>query len=117
MTRDPDGLFLARDAASHLVSMSTILPPQQVRPDLGALAGTSDLRGIVGALLTYGLLVSVTMLIVSAIAWAIASSIGSWNGTTRAKGGVFVAFGGAVLTGGTLAWANWLLDMGTSIQR
>lgn len=92
--------------------MSTSAALHQVRPDLGALAGASDLRAIVGALLTYGLLVSVLMLIVSAITWAVASSTGSWYGAVRAKAGVLVAFCGAVLTGGALGWANWLIDIG-----
>ncbi|MFE6645052.1 DUF6112 family protein [Nocardioides sp. NPDC057772] len=95
--------------------MSAPLLLRQVRPDLGAIAGTSDLREIVGALLTYGLLISITMLLVSSIAWAVASSAGSWHGTTRAKVGVLVALGGAVLTGSTLAWANWLIDIGARL--
>lgn len=95
--------------------MSALLLLQQVRPDLGAMAGTSDLREIVGALLTYGLLVSVTMLVVSSIAWALASSAGSWHGATRAKVGVLVALGGAVLTGGSLTWVNWLANVGSRL--
>ena len=29
--------------------------------------------------------------------------------------GTFVAIGGATLTGGALAWANWLLDIGAHL--
>ena len=28
---------------------------------------------------------------------------------------VFLALGGAVLTGGAIAWANWLLDVGARL--
>ena len=51
----------------------------------------------------------------SAAAWAISSSNGSWQSAAKAKAGVFVALGGAALTGGALAWANWLLDVGTAL--
>lgn len=94
------------------MSMSTSVALRQVRPDLGALAAADALREIVGALLTHGLLVSVAILIISGVAWAVASSAGSWQGASRAKVGVLVALGGAVLTGGALAWANWLIHIG-----
>ncbi|MFT4261957.1 MAG: DUF6112 family protein [Nocardioides sp.] len=86
-----------------------------VGPDFGAVSGSSQLRSIIGALLTYGLLVSVLMIVVCAATWAIASSSGSWQATAKAKAGLFVALGGAVLTGGALAWANWLLHLGATL--
>ena len=46
---------------------------------------------------------------------AIGSSNGSWQAAGKGKTGLFVALGGAVLTGGALAWANWLLDLGASL--
>lgn len=86
-----------------------------VGPDFGAVGGSSHLRAIVGALLTYGLIVSVLMVIICAAAWAIGSSNGSWQTAGKGKTGLFVALGGAVLTGGALAWANWLLDVGATL--
>ena len=86
-----------------------------VGPDFGAVGGSSQLRQVVGALLTYGLIVAVLMVIVCAATWAIASSSGSWQAASKAKTGLFVAVGGAVLTGGALAWANWLLGVGASL--
>lgn len=92
------------------------LPPQlprpSVRPDFGAVGGTSELSAVVGALLTYGLIVAVLMVIVCATVWAIGSAQGSWQAASRGKTGLLVALGGAVLTGGALAWANWLIDLG-----
>ncbi len=87
----------------------------RVFPDFGAVSGSGDLKHIIGALLTYGLLTAVLMLIVCAVAWAIASAYGSWHGATRAKAGLMVALGGAVLTGGALAWTNWMLDLGATL--
>jgi len=84
-------------------------------PDFGAVGGSADMRSVIGALLTYGLMFACLMLIISATAWAISSSNGSWQSAAKAKAGVFVALGGAALTGGALAWANWLLDVGAAL--
>lgn len=86
-----------------------------VGPNFGAIGGAGDIRGIVGALLTYGLIVAVLMLVVSATTWALAASGGSWHTAQKAKTGVLVALAGASLTGGALAWANWLLDVGAHL--
>ena len=86
-----------------------------VGPDFGAVGGSGDLRAIVGALLTYGLLIAVLMLIVCSATWALTSHSGSWHTAQKAKTGVFVAIGGAVLTGAALTWANWLLGIGAHL--
>lgn len=86
-----------------------------VGPDFGAVGGSSQLRAIVGALLTYGLIVSVLMVVICGATWAISSSNGSWHAASKAKTGLFVALGGAALTGGALAWANWLLNVGAQL--
>lgn len=93
--------------------LGALLPA--VGPDFGAVGGSVQLRKIVGALLTFGLLTAVLMLVVCAATWAIASSSGSWQSASKAKTGLFVALGGAVFTGGALAWANWLLDIGATL--
>ena len=95
--------------------MSNRLNAYRVSPNFGAVGGAGDLRTIVGASLTYGLIIAVLMLIVSAAAWALASSSGSWHAAQKAKSGVLVALAGATLTGGALAWANWLLDVGAHL--
>jgi hypothetical protein len=84
-------------------------------PNFGAIGGASDLRVIVGALSTYGLIVAVLMLVISTTTWAIAASSGSWQTAQKAKLGCFVALGGATLTGAALTWANWLLDVGAHL--
>lgn len=86
-----------------------------VGPDFSAVNRADDVRAIVGALLTYGLIVAVLMLVISAMTWALASSSGGWHTAQKAKLGCFVAIGGATLTGGALAWANWLLDIGAHL--
>lgn len=84
-------------------------------PDFGALGNATALKEVVGALMTYGLVVSALMVIICAAAWAIGSANGSWQAASKGKVGLFVALGGAVLTGGSLAWANWLIDIGATL--
>lgn len=85
---------------------------QSVGPDFGAVNAAGTLRSIVGALLTYGLITAVLMLVVCSATWALASHSGSWHTAQKAKTGLLVALGGATLLGCALAWANWLLDIG-----
>lgn len=87
----------------------------RVYPDFGAVGGSGRLRQIVGALLTYGLVIAVLMVIICAATWALTASSGSWHTAAKAKTGLFVALGGAALTGGALAWANWLIDLGATL--
>jgi hypothetical protein len=86
-----------------------------VGPNFGAVGDSSQLRAIVGALLTYGLITAVLMIVVCAATWALSTSSGSWHIASKAKVGLFVAIGGAVLTGAALAWANWLLGVGAHL--
>jgi len=87
----------------------------RVSPDFGAVGGSISLRAIVGALLTYGLLIAVLMIVVSAVVWAVSTAQGSWQTASKAKGGMLVSLGGAALTGAALTWTNWLLDLGDRI--
>lgn len=95
------------------MNVSGLMP--LVSPDFGAVGNSSQLRAIVGALLTYGLITAVLMIVVCSATWAIGSAQGSWQAASTAKVGLFVAIGGATLTGGALAWANWLLDVGATL--
>ena len=85
-----------------------------VAPNFGAVT-TSGIGDVVGALLTVTLVVAVCLLTVCAVVWAIATGTGAWQATARARAGVLVALGGAVLAGGGLAWTNWLLDTGARL--
>jgi hypothetical protein len=96
------------------MTITTALLPL-VGPDFGAVSGAGDLRTIVGALLTYGLVIAVLMVIACAATWAIGSTQGNWQTASKAKTGLLVALGGAVLTGASLVWANWLMSVGASL--
>lgn len=86
-----------------------------VYPDFGSLTGINDLKTVIGALLTFVLIVSVLMLIVSAIIWAIASAHGNPATASRARTGFLVAIGTAALAGGGVAWMNWLIAIGDQL--
>ncbi|ALN13901.1 DUF6112 family protein [Acidipropionibacterium acidipropionici] len=86
-----------------------------VFPNFDGLGGIGDLREVVGALLTIVLIVAVHMLIVSAIIWAIASANGNLAAASKARAGVLVALGAAVLAGGGVAWMNWLMHLGEQL--
>jgi hypothetical protein len=87
----------------------------EVSPDFGAVEAAGGLGHVVGALLTYGLVVAVLMVVASSATWALASNAGSWQTAQKAKVGVFVGLAGAALTGAALAWANWLLGLGAHL--
>jgi len=87
----------------------------RVGPDFGAVGTTGTLAEIVGALLTVVLVVSVLMLAVCAIGWAAASASGNYQALARARAGLGVAIGSAVLAGGGVTWLNFLLRTGASL--
>lgn len=86
-----------------------------VFPDFGGVGAATQLRSIVGALLTFVLIVAVLMLIVCAIGWAIGAATGNHQAATRARTGLLVALGATVLAGAAVAWLNWLLRVGSGL--
>jgi len=86
-----------------------------VFPDFDGLGGIGDLRAVIGALLTFVLIVAVLMLIVAAIVWAIAAANGNHAIASKGRTGVLVALGAAVLAGGGVAWMNWLIALGDQL--
>lgn len=86
-----------------------------VFPDFHGLSGIGDLREVIGALLTFVLVIAVLMLIVCAIIWAIASAHGNYSTATKARTGLLVALGAAALAGAGVAWMNWLIDLGRTL--
>lgn len=86
-----------------------------VFPDFNGIGGIGDLKAVVGALLTFVLIVAVLMLIVSAVIWAIAASSGNYTAASKGRTGVLVALGAAALAGGGVTWMNWLISLGTRL--
>ena len=86
-----------------------------VFPDFEGLGGIGDLEEVIGALLTFVLIIAVLMLIISGIVWAIASASGNYAAAGKARTGVLVAVGTAALAGCGVAWLNWLIALGDQI--
>lgn len=84
-------------------------------PDFGAVGGAEALQSVVGALLTFVLIIAVLMMIISAVTWALSSGNGHFQTATRARIGVWVACGAATLAGVGVAWVNFLLEVGSTL--
>ncbi|TFC74568.1 hypothetical protein E3O45_10260 [Cryobacterium sp. TMS1-20-1] len=86
-----------------------------VFPDFGAVGGASELKSIVGAMLTFVLIMSVLMMLTSGVTWALASAHGNFQTASRARVGLWVACGAAALAGAGVAWVNFLLGVGATL--
>ena len=86
-----------------------------VFPDFGSMSGIGDLKVVIGAMLTIILVFAVLMIIISAIIWAITTSTGNPGAAVKARAGVFVALGAAVLAGGGVTLMNWLIQLGEQL--
>ena len=87
-----------------------------VFPDFGAVGGASELKSIVGALLTFVLIIAVLMMIISGVTWALASAHGNFDTATKARVGLWVACFAAALAGAGVAWVNFLLGVGATLS-
>lgn len=81
-------------------------------PDFGAVGGAAELQSIVGALLTFVLIVAVLMMILCGVTWALATANGHFQAATKARVGLWVACGTSALAGAGVAWVNFLLEIG-----
>ena len=115
-----------------------------IDPNGTGLPGIEQLRIIVGAVMTVGLILSVLALIVSAIVWgfganssnphlasrgkvgvlvscgaaiiwAISQASGNYHVASKSRVGVLVALGAAALAGGAVALMNWLISIGQTL--
>ena len=86
-----------------------------ISPNPDGLPGLTQLREIVGALLTWGLVACVAGLVISAIVWAIGSNSGNPHAAGRGKTGVLIAAAAAVIVGGANAIITFFANTGTSI--
>lgn len=86
-----------------------------VYPDFGAVNVSGELSTIAGALLTIVLVVSVLMLVVCAATWALSSAAGNYQGTAKARAGVWVSCGTAALAGAGVIWLNFLIKIGSNL--
>lgn len=101
------------ETSAHL---TTLLPMNiDISPNDSGLPGISQLRTIVGAVMTVGLILSVLALIVSAIVWGFGSNSSNPHLASRGKVGVLVSCGAAVLCGAAVTLINFFWAVGQQV--
>ena len=100
----------------HPNTLLTLLPAQvDITPNDSGLPGIAQLRTIVGAVMTIGLVLAVLALIISAIVWAIGSNSSNPHLAGRGKTGVLIACGAAVICGGAVTFVNFFWGVGQAV--
>ena len=86
-----------------------------IDPNSSGLPGIDQLRIIVGAVMTVGLILSVLALIVSAIIWAYGSNSSNPHLAGRGKIGVLISCGAAVVCGASVTLINLFWGVGQAV--
>ena len=87
----------------------------EIDPNSSGLPGIDQLRIIVGAVMTVGLILSVLALIVSAIIWAYGSNSSNPHLAGRGKIGVLISCGAAVVCGASVTLINFFWGVGQAV--
>ncbi len=101
---------------SRLVYFAALVSAQvSITPNSTGLPGITQLRTIVGAVMTVGLILSVLALIIAAIVWGFGANSSNPQLASRGKTGVLVSCGAAVICGGAVALINFFWNVGQAI--
>ena len=86
-----------------------------IDPNATGLPGIDQLRIIVGAVMTVGLILSVLALIVAAIAWGFGANSSNPHLASRGKVGVLVACAAAIVCGSAVTLVNFFWNVGQAV--
>ncbi|MFB7893676.1 DUF6112 family protein [Microbacterium sp. NPDC056044] len=86
-----------------------------IDPNATGLPGIEQLRVIVGAVMTIGLILSVLALIVAAIAWGFGANSSNPHLSSRGKLGVLVSCGAAIVCGAAVTLVNFFWGVGQTV--
>lgn len=86
-----------------------------VTANSSGLPGLAQLREIVGAILTFGLVACVAALVISAVIWGLGSNSSNPHLAGRGKSGVVIAAGAALLIGASNALITFFSNLGATI--
>ncbi len=86
-----------------------------ISPNSDGLPGIGELRKIVGASMTIGLILAVLALIIAAIVWAMGSNSSNPHLAGRGKLGVLVALCAAVACGASVTLVNFFWNVGQRV--
>ena len=100
----------------HLSAPTFLVPLDiSISPNSDGLPGIQQLRSIVGASMTIGLILAVLALIISAIVWALGANSSNPHLAGRGKLGVLVALGAAVVCGASVTLVNFFWNVGQQV--
>ena len=104
------------DLVSTLAQVPALVPMDiDITPNDSGLPGIAQLRTIVGAVMTIGLILSVLALIVSAIVWGLGSNSSNPHLASRGKLGVLISCGAAVICGASVTLINCFWNVGQQV--
>ncbi|MGE3192544.1 MAG: DUF6112 family protein [Dehalococcoidia bacterium] len=86
-----------------------------IDPNTDGLPGIEQLRVIVGAAMTVGLILAVLALIISAVVWGYGANSSNPHLAGRGKVGVLVSCGAAVICGASVTLVNFFWTVGQSV--
>ena len=86
-----------------------------ISPNSNGLPGIQQLKSIVGASMTVGLILAVLALIISAIVWALGANSSNPHLAGRGKLGVLVALGAAIVCGAAVTLVNFFYNVGQQV--
>ena len=104
------------DLLANVMSAPLLVPTDiNIDPNTNGLPGINQLRTIVGAVMTIGLILSVLALIVSAIVWGFGANSSNPHLASRGKIGVLVSCGAAVICGASVTLISFFWNVGQSV--
>ncbi|TFC44872.1 hypothetical protein E3T24_13975 [Cryobacterium sp. TmT2-59] len=86
-----------------------------IDPNTDGLPGIEQLRVIVGAAMTVGLILAVLALIIAAVVWGYGANSSNPHLASRGKLGVLVACGAAIVCGASVTLVNFFWTVGQSV--
>lgn len=86
-----------------------------IDPNSNELPGIAQLRNIVGASMTIGLVLSVLALIIAAVVWALGANSSNPHLAGRGKLGLLIALGAALVCGASVTLVNFFWHVGQSV--
>ena len=98
-----------------LVRLAVVAQDPGVHSNSDGLPGLAQLRNIVGAMLTFGLVACVAATVVSAVVWGFGANSGNPHLAGRGKTGVVVAAGAALLIGAANAIVTFFSNVGSQV--
>ena len=86
-----------------------------IDPNTDGLPGIEQLRVIVGAAMTVGLILAVLALIISAVVWGYGANSSNPHLAGRGKIGVLVSCGAAIICCASVTLVNFFWNVGQSV--